>query len=37
LPLLKRAEDLAVRSGQTGIVDEAVRLRREASATPATR
>ena len=32
LPLLKRAEDLAARSGQTGIVDEISRLRRDASA-----
>jgi tetratricopeptide (TPR) repeat protein len=37
LPLLKRAEDLAARSGQTGIVDEVARLRREASARSAAR
>jgi tetratricopeptide (TPR) repeat protein len=32
LPLLKRAQDLAVRSSQTGIADEVARLRREAAA-----
>ncbi len=31
LPLLKRAEDLAAQSGETGVVDEVARLRRQAS------
>jgi len=37
LPLLKRADELASRSGQTGIVDEVARLRREAAARTAAR
>jgi predicted ATPase len=35
-PLLKRAEELAVASSQTGIVDEVARLRKEAAAKPTT-
>ena len=37
LPLLKRAEELAAQSGQTGIVDEVARLRRETSTRAAAR
>jgi tetratricopeptide (TPR) repeat protein len=37
LPLLKRAEELAAQSGQTGIMEEVARLRREASARSAAR
>jgi tetratricopeptide (TPR) repeat protein len=37
LPLLRRAEDLAARSGQTAIVDEAARLRRGSAVRASTR